>query len=139
LTAIALWSFGVGFEPIMIQYIVAKMMGLVVLCSLGLALSAYLTPAAAATVGFILAFGSSLIVRALVMAYETSSPAFQWLFKLINAGLPQFGLFDLGPRVANIGWGMAPLWVMGALAAYMAIYSGAMLMLGWVRFQRQAV
>lgn len=139
LTALALASFRVEFEPIMLQYVGAKMMGLAVLCAVALALSCFMTPAAAATLSFVLAFGSGMIVRALTMAYETSAPGMQWAFKLLNATLPQFGLFDLGSRVANIGWSPVPLWVMLALGVYMVVYVGAMLTLSWARFRRQAL
>jgi hypothetical protein len=123
----------------MLQYLAAKMMGLSVVCAVGLALSAFMTPAAAATLGFILAFGRGMIGRALVMGYESAGPAAQWIFKLVNSVLPQVGLFDLGSRVANIGWAPVPLWVMGGLFAYMAVYVAVMLWMGWLRFRRQTV
>jgi ABC-type transport system involved in multi-copper enzyme maturation permease subunit len=139
LSVIALSFFRVGFEPVMGQYLIAKMMGLALICSVGLALSCYLTPAAAATMGFILAFGSGVISRAFTMAYENASPGSQAFFKVINGILPQYGLFDLGSRVANTGWGPVPIWVIGALAAYTIAYSTGMLTLGWMKFRKQAV
>jgi ABC-type transport system involved in multi-copper enzyme maturation permease subunit len=139
LTAVALAMFKVQFEMIMVQYLLAKMMGLVVLCAVSMMLSVYMTPSAAATMSFVLAFGSGMIIRALGMAYEASSPAMQMLFKGLNAVMPQYGLFDLGGRAANIGWPMAPWWVLGALAVYMVCYSGGMLVISWTRFRRQAV
>jgi ABC-type transport system involved in multi-copper enzyme maturation permease subunit len=139
LTAVALASFGVKFEMLMLQYLIAKMMGLVVLCTVSLALSAFMTPAAAATMSFVLAFGSSMMVRAFVMAYETSSAPVQWAYKALNALLPQYSLFDLGGRASNIGWSLVPLWVFIALFVYMLAYSGGMLTLSWLKFRRQAV
>ena len=139
LTAIALVIFRVPFEPIMLQYLVAKMMGLVVVCALSMALSVVLTPSAAATVGFILVFGSSMIVRALVMGYDAAPPAGRALFKLLAAVLPQLNLFDLGGRVTYVGWGPVPLWVLGTLFSYMTLYSAAMIGLAWARFRRQAL
>lgn len=139
LTALALASFHVVFEPIMLQYLVAKMLGLVVLCAVTLTLSIYMTPQAAATLSFVLAFGSSMIVRAFVIAYNTSAPSTQWIFKVFNAILPQYGLFDLGGRAANIGWSPVPLWVMGALTLYALIYSSSMLGLSYAKFRKQAV
>ena len=139
LTGVALAIFRVPFEPVMLQYLVAKMMGLVVVCALAMALSVLLTPSAAATVGFILVFGSSMIVRALVMGYDTASPGGRAVFKLLSAALPQLNLFDLGGRVTYFGWGTVPLWAMGALFAYMTAYSSAMIGLAWARFRRQAL
>lgn len=139
LTAVALAIFRVPFEPIMLQYLVAKMMGLVVVCALSMALSVLMTPSAAATTGFILVFGSSMIVRALVMGYDAASPAGKGVFKFLSAALPQLNLFDLGGRATYFGWGTVPMWVMAALFGYMAVYSSAMIGLAWARFRKQAL
>lgn len=138
MTALALLVFNVRFEAIMLQYMVAKMLGLAVLCAVSMALSVFMTPAASATLGLVFAFGSSMMVRALVMA-AASSPSLTPIFKGINAMLPQIGLFDLGGRVANSGWAPVPLWVMGALLSYAIAYGGAMLGLSWFKFRRQAI
>lgn len=139
LTGVALLIFNVRFEPIMLQYLLLKMMGLALLCTVGVMFSAYLTPAAAATLTFVLAFGSSTIVNALVMAYPSVDPVSQVVFKLVTAMLPQFDLFDIGSRVANIGWAPAPAWVVGALAGYLLVYGAAMMVLSWLKFRKQAV
>lgn len=139
LTAVALTTFHVQFEPIMIQYIIVKMMGLVVLCALSLTFSAYMTPQAAATMSIILAFGSGVIVRGLVMAYNGVGPATQWIYKLVAAALPQLGVFDLGGRAANIGWSPVSGAVVLQLFFYMATYTGAMVLIAWAKFRRQAV
>jgi ABC-type transport system involved in multi-copper enzyme maturation permease subunit len=139
LTALALASFHVPFEPIMLQYLLAKMMGLVVVCAVSLALSTFMTPAAAATLSFVLAFGSNMIVRGLVMAYDAASPESQAIFKAVNALIPQYGLFDMSSRVANIGWSPVPAWVLLSLALYMVAYTVTMLTLSWAKFRRQAV
>ncbi len=139
MTALALFIFHVQFELVMVQYVVAKMMGLVVICAVTLALSAYMTPQAACTLSFVLAFGSSMMVRALVMASGTASQPMREMFKVLNAMVPQFSLFDMGSRAANVGWGPAPLWVMGALVVYMFTYAGAMLILAWLKFRKQTI
>jgi ABC-type transport system involved in multi-copper enzyme maturation permease subunit len=139
MTAFALLIFHVQFEWVMVQYVVAKMMGLVMICAVTLALSAYLTPQAACTMSFVLAFGSSMMIRALVMASGTASAPMREVFKLLNDALPQYSLFDMGSRAANIGWGPAPLWVLGALVGYMITYAGAMLILSWLKFRKQTI
>lgn len=139
LTAIALLSFRISFEPILAQYVVAKMLGLTVVCAVSIALGTYMTPQAAATVSLIFAFGSSMFVRGLLMAYDASNPVVAWVFKGVNAGLPQYSLFDLGGRAANIGWAPVPLWVMAFLFGYAAIYAVAMLGVSWLKFRRQAL
>ncbi len=139
LTAVALSIFSVPFEPIMMQYVLARMMGLVVVCSVTLLLSLVMTPSAATTMSFVIIFGSGMITQGLLLAYEGGQTGMQPLFKLINAITPQVGLFDLGSRAANTNWGPVPAWVMGSLALYMVLYSAAMLSLSWVKFRNQAV
>ncbi len=139
LTVGALAVFGVLFGATFLQYVLAKMLGLAVLCAVSLALSTCMTPQGAATLSLVFALGSTMIVRALLMAAATSSPIMRTLFKGINACLPQYALFDLGSRVSNLGWGPVPLWVMGALTAYAAVYSAAMIGLAWAKFRRQSL
>lgn len=139
LTAVALTIFGVRFEAIMLQYVLCKMLGLAVLCSVSMALSLFMTPAAATTISLVLAFGTGMMVRALTLAYDSASPTFQWVYRAVNAVLPQYDLFDLGSRAANFGWGPVPLWVVGALTAYAVVYSACALTLGWLKFRRQEV
>jgi Cu-processing system permease protein len=139
LTAVALFGFGVTFEAIMGQYVLAKMMGLALVCAFGLTLSIYMTPSAAATTGFIFTFGSSIIVRGLTSGYEQAGAGTQFLFKFLNALLPQFTLFDLGGRAANVGWAPVPIWVIGFLFGYWLLYTSGLMALAWARFQRKAI
>jgi ABC-type transport system involved in multi-copper enzyme maturation permease subunit len=139
LTALALASFHVGFEPIMLQYLLCKMLGLAVVCALSLALSLYMTPAAAATMSLIFAFGSGMVVHALTMSYSAASGPAQFAIKALNSVLPQFSLFDLGSRAANLHWAPVPLWVVLFLLGYAVVYSTAMTLLAWTKFRRQAL
>jgi ABC-type transport system involved in multi-copper enzyme maturation permease subunit len=139
LTAVALTTFHVHFYPIMGQYVIAKMMGLVVLCALSLAFSTYMTPQAAATLSMVLAFGSTMIVRGLIMAYNSQGHAIQWIYKFIAAVLPQLGIFDLGGRAANLDWSPVSVSVMLQLFLYMTAYTFAMVAISWAKFRRQAV
>ncbi len=139
LTVVALFGFGVNFEAIMLQYLLAKMMGLALVCALGLTLSIYLTPAAAATIAFIFTFGSSILVRALTSGYEQAGAGLQFIFRFLNAVMPQFTLFDLGGRAANNGWTAVPLWVMGFLFGYWLLYTSGLMAIAWAKFQRKDI
>lgn len=139
LTGIALLSFKVAFEPIMLEYLLGQMMRLVVVCAFSVMLSTYMTPAAAATMSFIFCFGCTMMVRAMNMGYAAAPDGLKLVFKGLNAVLPQFHLFDLGSRTANLNWGTVPAWVMLFLVGYMAIYAGAMLSMSWLKFRRQAL
>ena len=136
---IGLFIFGVQFEPVMLQYLLVKMVGLAFVCALSLSLSVFMTPAAAATMSFILAFGSGKISQALVMSYSGASPSVQPFYRAVNAVLPHYDLFDLGSRAANIGWGPAPLWVVLLLLLYCVAYSGGLMTLSWLRFRGRAL
>lgn len=138
LTALALTIFHVKFEMIMLQYLLAKMIGLVVVCGFSMAFSVYMTPSASATIAFLVAFGAPMVTRGLILA-AAGNPALVPICKAINTILPQTALFDLGGRAVYIGWGLVPLWVMGFLVAYGLFYSGAMLFVSWMKFRRQAV
>jgi ABC-type transport system involved in multi-copper enzyme maturation permease subunit len=139
LTGLALLSFHIPFEAIMLQFLLCKMMGLVVVCALSMALSAYMTPQAAATMSFIFVFASSMITRAFAMAAFGASHAMQPVLKFLSAFVPQFTLFDLGGRAANNNWAPVPVWVVVFLAGYMVFYTSGFLGLAWMRFRRQAV
>jgi len=139
LTGLSLVMFNVHFEWIMLQYVLCKALGLALICSLGLTLSVYMTPSAAATMCCILAFASPMLVRALTMAYDASNASLKPLFQALNLLLPQVGLFDLGSRAANSGWAPVPIWVVGSLFAYAVLYSLGSVLLGWLKFRNQAV
>lgn len=139
MVAVSLLVFGVSFELIMLQYVVAKSMGLALICAISMTLSLLMTPPAAATVSFLLVFGSGMITRALVMGFAEAPAAFQPALKLFSLLIPQYPLFDLGGRAANVGWSPVPAWVLCALLMYLAVYGGAMLMLSWLSFRRKAI
>ena len=139
LTMVALMSFQVSFEPIFFQYVMLKMMGIVLVCSVSLALSTYMTPSGAATLSLVLAFGSTMLIRALLMGYSSAGPAMQPFFKVLNALVPQYNLFDLGGRASYSGWSLVPMWAVLALAGYLIVYSGGMVGLSWAKFRKQAI
>lgn len=134
-TGIGLFIFGVQFEPVMLQYLLLKMVGLAFVCTISLSLSVFMTPSAAATLSFILAFGCGKISQALVMSYQQAAPSVQPFYRGVNAVLPHYDLFDLGSRAANIGWGPAPAWVVLILLGYCLLYCSGLMTLSWLRFR----
>lgn len=139
LTSIALQMFHVGFSPVMLQFAIAKMFGLTIVCALSMTLSIYLTSNAAATMSFVLVLGTPMLVRGLTMSAPNASAATKFLDAVLNGILPQVHLFDFGGRVVYPGWNPAPLWVMGFLLTYAVTYSLAMLTLSWAKFRKQAI
>jgi ABC-type transport system involved in multi-copper enzyme maturation permease subunit len=137
LTGVALLSFHIPFELVMVEYLAVKLLGIAVVCALGLCLSTFMTPAAASTLALVLSFGSSMISRALFMA-GSGQPSMQWLYKVVNGALPQVHLFDLG-ALATYGWPPLGSGTLMALFAYGVLYSAALLAVAWLKFRKQAI
>jgi ABC-type transport system involved in multi-copper enzyme maturation permease subunit len=138
MVSLALAFFRVGFDVVMLQYVLAKLMGLAVVCAVGIGLSIVMTPNAAATMTFLLCAGSSMFSRAMGLAIS-EQPALGWLFRSLNAVIPQVHLFDLSGRAVYLNWAPVPLWVMLSLAAYAVAYAAMAVGFGWLRFRRQAL
>jgi hypothetical protein len=79
------------------------------------------------------------MTRGMMMAYPGASPAMKPVLKFATVLFPQFSLFDLGSRVANLNWAPVPIWVVIFLFGYMVFYSGGFVSLAWLKFRRQAV
>lgn len=138
-TAIAIAMFHVRFEPIMAQYVFLKLLGLTLVCSVGVALSVYMTPAASLTMTLVLSFGASTFSRAIGLGFNDASPVIRVVMQTINAALPQTHLFDIGGRAVYVGWSPAPMWVVGALFGYLVVYSIAMLSVCYAKMRRKAL
>jgi ABC-type transport system involved in multi-copper enzyme maturation permease subunit len=132
-----LLSLGIPVKPIVIQYLLLKIFGIGWLCAMVVALSIYLTPAANVTLSLILAFGSGVFSRFLLMAHWEQGLDALWL-NLLYGVLPHYDYFDMSKKVV-FDWDLAPWWVLGALAGY-ALLSGALwLLIGWLRFRKQTI
>ncbi len=132
-----LLMLGVPLKPIFGQYLLLKLIGIGWLCALGVALSVYLTPAANVTLSLILAFGSGLFNRLLLMAHWERGLDALWLNWLYGV-LPHYDLFDMSQKVVY-DWDPIAWWVIGAMAVYALGSGGAYLLLGWLRFRRQVL
>lgn len=136
-TLVALLSFHIPLEPIMLQYVLLKMVGIALVCSIGVALSTFSTPAAAAVFTMIFAFGSSMISRALYMT-GVGQPSMRSLVTVLSYLLPEVHLFDLGAR-ATYDWPPISLGAMASLVLYAVVYSYAVVLLGWMKFRKRAI
>jgi len=137
LTAGLLLTLGISLKPIFIQYLLLKLMGIGWLCALVIALSIYLTPPANLTLSLILAFGSGVFNRLLLMAHWESGFEAIWV-NLLYGILPHWDFFDMSQKVVY-DWQMVPWWVLGAMGGYALLSGGLWLLLGWWRFQRQVL
>lgn len=139
MTAFALSLFHVDFTFVMAQYVFVKMLGLVVVCTVSMTLSIYLTPSAASTMSFILAFGTPMLARGLTMSAASVGTVGKLGFSVLNGMLPQVQLFDIGGRTVYPNWSAIPGWTVGFLILYCVVYSFGALASGWIKFRNQAV
>jgi len=137
LVTLVLLAFHIPLGVIALEYCLVKCLGIAVICSVGLALSTIMTPAAAATTTFILAFGSPMLSRAFVLTAQ-GSPAMKPLCRILESLLPQIHLFDLGARLVYIDWSPVSFAVVGALLAYACAYSASILFGSWLVLRRRA-
>ncbi len=135
---LAMWRFHLSLGSIVWQYILLKLFALWMLTAITLALSLITTPAANVTFCILFTVGAGTISRGLLLSYEGMMPITRFLSNILYYVLPHVDLFDLGKKVAY-GWPPVPIWVIGTLALYAVLYSTAMLTLGWLKFNRQAV
>jgi ABC-type Na+ transport system ATPase subunit NatA/ABC-type transport system involved in multi-copper enzyme maturation permease subunit len=132
-----LLTLGIGVKPLFVQYVLLKLLGIGWLCAMVIALSLYMTPAANVTLSLILAFGSGLFGRLLLMAHWEHDLSALWL-NLLYGVLPHYDYFDMSKKVV-FNWDLAPWWVLGAMAGYAVLNGGAWLLVGWLRFRKQTI
>lgn len=137
LTVGLLWLLGISLKPIFVQYVILKLLGIGWLCTMVVALSVYLTPSANFTLCLILAFGSGIFHRLLLMAHWESGLDALWL-NLLYGLLPHYDFFDMSKKVVY-DWAMVPWSVIGAMAGYAVLSGTAWLLLGWLKFRRQVI
>ncbi len=130
-------SLGIPVRPIFVQYVLLKIMGIGWLCAMVIALSLYLTPAANVTLSLILAFGSGVFNRLLLMAHWEHDLNALWL-NLLYGILPHYDYFDMSKKVV-FDWDLAPWWVLGAMGGYAFISGSIWLFIGWLRFRKQTI
>lgn len=132
-----LLALGICIKPIFIQYVLLKLLGIGWLCAMVVALSLYLTPAANVTLSLILAFGSGIFHRLLLMAHWEHDLDTLWL-NLLYGVLPHYDYFDMSKKVV-FDWDLVPWWVLGAMAGYAIVSGGMWLVIGWLRFRKQTI
>jgi ABC-type transport system involved in multi-copper enzyme maturation permease subunit len=133
----SLLAFGVSIPQIFWQYVMLKVIGFGWLCALTVGLSVYMTPAATVTISLLLALGSSLASR-MVVLLNADSPVGNAFASTVNAIVPHYDLFDLGSKV-TYAWPPVPMWVMLAIFCYAIVGGAFWLFVGWIKFRRQAV
>lgn len=139
LVAGPLLLFGVSPDVLLGQFVLAKLMGLAVVCAVSFTLSLLMTPSAAVTLSFVVVLGSAVLTRAFETAQSHMAQPLATVVTLIEALVPRVALFDLGDRASSAALGPVPAWVLGAMGLYAATYGLAMLAIGWLNFRRKSL
>jgi ABC-type transport system involved in multi-copper enzyme maturation permease subunit len=134
----ALKWFGLGVGMIFWQYLLLRAVVLGVVCSVTIGLSVYMTPQAAITVSLLLSMISQTFSSAVMLLEADSQQSGKLLLHGAYFALPQFNLFDLSNRV-SFGWPTVSVTTILLLVVYGLIHTVIWLMLGTVRFRKQAL
>ncbi len=120
------------------QFVLLRLFSLGVVCALTLCLSLVMTSSATVTVAMLLTLGSPVFSGAAKLLYPAADSAGRRTWEAFNYLVPHFELFDLSKRT-SYGWQPVAAPVVGALFAYAALFSALFLVLGALRFRRQAL
>ncbi|MDX1931584.1 MAG: ABC transporter permease [Capsulimonadales bacterium] len=134
----ALLYFGLGVGAIFWQYLLLRFFSLAIICALTIALSLFLTPQATATMALLLAIGSSTFSTAVTMLHGSVGSAVRKGLEVAYFTLPQLDLFDLSKKV-SYGWKPISGTTVLLLLIYAVVHSAIFLMVGAIRFRRQAL
>lgn len=101
-------------------------------------LSLVTTHAANVTISLLLTIAMATFNNAILTVMTELEGTALTIFQYLYYMLPHMELFDLSKKEVH-GWPPVPLWVLGALTAYAALYSAIFLGLGVRRFSRLAL
>ncbi len=129
--------FGLPVPPIVFQYLLLKIMGIVWLSAVTIGLSTMITPSANITICLLLAFGSGMLSRLLILLHADSAIS-TFFTNLLYGIFPHYDFFDLSAKV-TYGWPPISWEIIGILCFYSLATSLAWLSIGWVKFRKQSI
>ena len=120
------------------QFFYLQMIMMLILASLGFALSLRFNLDAAITLGIVFYFTSAIIMSASVMIYKETGTVGRGLMLVMNYVLPQLTLFDLSEKTIHAdAWAPLPFSVMAQLTLYGAAFAALYLGLAYLMFRRR--
>lgn len=131
-------AYKIPLGAIFVQYVLLRLFSLGVVCALTLCLSLVMTSGATVTVALLLTLGSPMFSGAAKLLYPTAGSAGRVAWEGFNYLVPHFDLFDLSKRT-SYGWQPIPGAVVGTLLVYAGLFTALFLVLGTLRFRRQAL
>ena len=133
------WWLGTGVPwGLFAQYFYLQMLMMLILATLGFALSLRLNLDAALTIGVVFYFTSAVIMSASVYIYSETGTAGRLVLLVLNYALPQLALFDLSEKaVHSEAWGPLPALTMANLTVYGAAFAALYFALAYIQFRRR--
>jgi len=122
----------------LVQAVVLHLAALSIICALVLAISTRLTYGASATLGFVIVFGSYLIVPRIPWFLAMDDSANTVGLRILYYLLPHFELFDMRQQLVHdwsalgggVSWG-----IISIILAYAVVVSAVLILLAWFGYR----
>jgi ABC-type transport system involved in multi-copper enzyme maturation permease subunit len=135
-----LYLGGTVHWPVFAQYLYLQMAMMLILASLGFALSMLCNVDAAMTIGVILYGLGSTLASIMTYIYDLTTSLGQWGLIALTYAVPQLMLFDLSEKTVHAEvWSPLSVSTMSALTVYALIFCGAYFALSVLLFRRRAL
>ncbi|MBX3179393.1 MAG: ABC transporter permease [Candidatus Hydrogenedentes bacterium] len=125
---------GIPVNGVFFQAVYLRVLAMWIIAGMTLSLSVYMTQSGNVTVSLLLALAMQTFANTLITVRTDLQGWGLWLVDALYWILPHLELFDLTKREVH-NFPAAPLWVLGALTVYAALYSGVFMAAGMQRFR----
>ncbi len=133
---ILLLSKGSSVSGILIQGIFLHILQLMLISSIVICLSAFMTNAANVTVSILYFILGHWIGKAISDALDKCGAFLVWMLKSLNYIIPHLDYFDLSKKIVH-QWPPVPAWVIITVTIYAVVYISIFLLIGTLKFQRK--
>jgi len=125
---------GIPVSAVFLQSIYLRILSMWIIAGMTLSLSVYMTQGGNVTVSMLLALAMQTFANTLITVRTDLEGLGVWIVDILYWVLPHLELFDLTRREVH-NFPAAPLWVLGALTIYAALYSTVFMAVGMRRFR----
>ena len=133
---VLLFSKGSSVSGILIQGIFLHILQLMLISSIVICLSAFMTNAANVTVSILYFILGHWIGKAISDVLDKCGAFLAWVLRTLNYILPHLDYFDLSKKIVH-QWPPVPAWVIITVMIYALVYISIFLLIGTLKFQRK--
>ena len=133
---ILLFSKGNSVSGILIQGIFLHILQLMLISSIVICLSAFMTNAANVTVSILYFILGHWIGKAILDVLDKCGAFLAWILRSLNYILPHLDYFDLSKKIVH-QWPPVPAWVIITVMIYAVVYISIFLLIGTMKFQKR--